>query len=129
MSKLIYNSWKQEDMDGALSKLHSDDIGFNEAHRQYKIPKPTLRRHLRGFNKKIKFGRPKDLTENMEKELVKHVLTLESCMFRLTATDLRKLTSVQLAEIYKLPHRFNTEKNCREEMVCKFMKDNSSLSL
>ena len=97
-------------MEGALGKLHSDDIGFNEAHRQYKIPKPTLRRHLRGLNKKIKFGRPKDLTENMEKELVKHVLTLESCMFRLTATDLRKLTSVQLAEIYKLPHRFNTEK-------------------
>ena len=109
MSKRIYNSWKQEDMDEALSKLRSDDIGFNEAHRQYKIPKPTLRRHLRGFNKKIKFGRPKDLTENMEKELVKHVLTLESCFFGLTATDLRKL-AFQLAEKYKLPHRFNTEK-------------------
>ena len=94
MSKRIYNSWKlwKEDMDEALSQLcSSGDIGFNEAHRQYKIPKPTLRHHLRRFNKKIKFGRPKDLTENMEKELVKHVLTLESCFFGLTATDLRKL--------------------------------------
>jgi hypothetical protein len=38
MSKRIYNSWKQEDMDEALSKLHNGVIGFNEAHRQYKIP-------------------------------------------------------------------------------------------
>jgi hypothetical protein len=44
MSKRIYNSWKQEDMDEALSKLHNGVIGFDEAHRQYKIPKPILRR-------------------------------------------------------------------------------------
>jgi hypothetical protein len=108
MSKRIYNSWKQEDMDEALSKLRNGVNGFNKALRQYKIPKPTLRRHLRGLNKNVKFGRPKDMTENME-ELVKHVFTLESCFFGLTATDLRKL-AFQLAEKYKLPHRFNTEK-------------------
>jgi hypothetical protein len=63
MSKRIYNSWKQEDMDEALSKLRNGVIGFNEAHRKYKIPKPTLRRHHRGLNKNVKFGSPKDMTE------------------------------------------------------------------
>jgi hypothetical protein len=48
------------------------------------------------------------MAENME-EIVKHVLSLESCFFGLTATDLRK-PAFQLAEKYKLPHRFNTEK-------------------
>lgn len=30
MSKRIYNSWKKEDMDEALSKLSQGVIGFNE---------------------------------------------------------------------------------------------------
>jgi hypothetical protein len=70
MSQRIYNIWKQDDMDEALSKLRNGVIGFNEAHRQNKIPKPTLRRHLRGLNQNVKFGRTKDMTENMKKELV-----------------------------------------------------------
>lgn len=89
-SKRIYNKWKQEDMDEALTKLLEGVIGFNEAHRQYNIPKPTLRRHFKGLNKNLKFGRPKDMTENMQ-ELVAHVLNLESSFFGLTATDPRRL--------------------------------------
>ena len=85
-------------MEEALTKLFEGVIGFNEVHRQFKIPKPTLRRHFKDLNKTVKFGRPKDLTEKMEKELVKHVLNLESSFFGITATELRKL-AYQFAEI------------------------------
>ena len=85
-------------MEEALTKLFKEVTGFNKAHRPFKIPKPTLRRHFKGLNKTVKFGRPKDLTEKMEKELVKHVLNLESSFFGITATELRKL-AYQFAEI------------------------------
>ena len=51
MSKRIYNKWKKEDMEEALTKLSEGVIVFNEAHRQNKIPKPTLRRYFKGLNK------------------------------------------------------------------------------
>ena len=116
-------------MEEALRKLSEGVIGFNEAYRQYNIAKPTLRRHFKGLNKNVKFGRPKGLTENMEKELVKHVLNLETSFFGLTATDLRRL-AYQLAEKYKIPHRFNREKEIAgKKWYYKFMKDNPCLSL
>lgn len=42
MSKRIYNKWKNEDMDEALSKLTQDVIDFNEARTEY-IKTPNLR--------------------------------------------------------------------------------------
>lgn len=43
-----------------------------------KIFKPTLPRHIRELNIHKKLGRPKDPTEDIEKELVNHALALES---------------------------------------------------
>ena len=50
----------------------------------------------------------------MEKELVQHVLNLESSIFGITATELRRI-AYQLAEKYKLQHRFNREKEIAGE--------------
>ena len=64
----------------------------------------------------MKLGRPKDITEN-RKELVEHILNLESSFFGLTGTELRRL-AYQLTEKYKLQRRFNKEKgNCREVVL------------
>ncbi|XP_076395897.1 uncharacterized protein LOC105663718 [Megachile rotundata] len=129
MLKRVYNRWKNEDMEQALTKLSQGVIGFNEAHRKYGIPKPTLRRHFLGLNRNVKFGRPKDLSNTIERELVAHALKLEASFFGLTATGLRKL-AYQLAEKYNLPHRFNREKKIAgKKWYYKFMKDNPCLSL
>lgn len=49
--------------------------------------------------------------------------------FGLTVTDLRRL-AYQLAEKYKLPHRFNRKKEIAgKKWYYKFMKDNPCLSL
>lgn len=72
-------------MEEALLEYRNGEIGFNEECRKYGIPKPTLRRRVKGLNKTLKYGRPKDLTTEMEDES-------------------------EPAEKYQLPHRFNNEK-------------------
>lgn len=91
MIKRKYYSWSKEDMDEAIRKYNNGDLKFNEVCRVFKIPKPTFRRHLKGLNTHKRIGRPSDLTEEMEAELVRHVLLLESRFFGLTITDLRHL--------------------------------------
>ncbi|TNN19977.1 hypothetical protein EWB00_005649, partial [Schistosoma japonicum] len=94
-----------------------------------KIPKPKLRCYFKGLNKQVKFVRPKNLIEHMEKELTVHILNLESKIFGLTATDLRTLV-YQLAEQYHLPHRFNKDKEIAgKKWYYKLMKDHPCLSL
>lgn len=92
MAKRKYNTWKQEDMDEALQTHRNGEIGFNEACRRFNIPKPTLRRHLKGLNKRTKFGRPNDMSPDMEDILAQHLMNLESCFFGLPL-NLEKLPS------------------------------------
>ncbi|CAH2096959.1 unnamed protein product [Euphydryas editha] len=81
MSKRKYNSWNNDIMEAAIKKFKDGELRFNEVCRVYYVPKPTFRRHLKGLNKHQRIGRPKDLTAEMETELVRHVLLLESRFF------------------------------------------------
>ncbi|CAH2087173.1 unnamed protein product [Euphydryas editha] len=129
MSKRKYNSWNNDIMEAAIKKFKDGELRFNEVCRVYNIPKPTFRRHLKGLNKHQRIGRPKDLTAEMETELVRHVLLLESRFFGLTITDLRRL-AYQLAEKYGLRHRFNNESQLAGwKWYYTFMKNHPEISL
>lgn len=129
MIKRKYYSWSKEDMEEAIRKYNNGDLKFNEVCRVFKIPKPTFRRHLKGLNTRKRIGRPSDLTEEMEAELVRHVLLLESRFFGLTITDLRRL-AYQLAEKYGLKHRFNNESQLAGwKWYYTFMKNHPEISL
>lgn len=129
MSKRTYNSWSKDDMEEAIKKFKDGDLKFNEVCRMYNLPKPTFRRHLKGLNKHQRIGRPKDLTMEMEAELVRHILLLESRFFSLTITDLRRL-AYQLAEKYGLKHRFNSESELTGwKWYYTFMKNHPEISL
>ncbi|KAJ3661740.1 hypothetical protein Zmor_006127 [Zophobas morio] len=129
MATRKYNTWKQEDMDEALEKHRNGEIGFNEACRRFNIPKPTLRRHLKGLNNRKKFGRPNDMSPEMEEVLAQHLMNLESCFFGLTTTEFRKL-AFELAEKAQLAHRFNKEKKIAgKKWYYRFMKEHPTLSL
>lgn len=128
MAKRQY-TWKQEDMNEALEKHRNGEIGFNEACRRFNIPKPTLRRHLKGLNKTKKFGRPNDMTPEMEEVLAQHLINLDSCFFGLTTTEFRKL-AFELAEKFQIPHRFNKDKKIAgKKWYYRFMKEHPDLSL
>ena len=54
------------------------------------------------------FGRSSNLPPEVEKELVEHVLKLESRMFGINTKDLRRL-AFEIAEKNKIPHQFNKD--------------------
>lgn len=92
--------------------------------------------------KKIKGGKSKDevfrkcpatekcvFTDELEGMLVKHVKTMESRLFGLTKTDLRRL-EFQLAEGNNLNHPFNKKTGLAGlDWVSGFFKQHSELSL
>lgn len=91
MTTRKYNCWSQQDMEKAINGYREGNLKFNEACRVYNIPKPTFRRHLKGLNTHQSIGRPKDLRKEMEDELIRHILELESRFFGITIHDLRRL--------------------------------------
>jgi hypothetical protein len=77
------------------------------------VPKATLKRRIDGTNinavgHKQLFGRTADLPEEVETDLVNHVLQLEKRLFGFTRKDLRRF-SYEMAEINNLPDRFSHE--------------------
>jgi hypothetical protein len=73
---------EKEMMERALAAYRNGDMGLNCAARTYIVPKATLKRRIDGTNinavgHKQLFGRTADLPEEVENDLVSHVLLLE----------------------------------------------------
>lgn len=109
--KRKYLQWKEDDMERAITAYENGDMGLNEICRNYGVPKKTLKRRVAGSNiyatnaKKV-FGRPNELTVELENQLVQHILDLQRMFFGLTRDDLKKL-AFEIAETNNIPHRFN----------------------
>jgi hypothetical protein len=109
-----YGTWEEEMIERALAAYRNGDMGLNCAARTYSVSKETLKRRIDGTNvntvrHKQLFGRSAHLPEEVETDLVNHVLQLEEIYFGLTRKDLRRL-AYEMAEINNLPHRFSHEK-------------------
>ncbi|XP_026814282.1 uncharacterized protein LOC113554578 [Rhopalosiphum maidis] len=109
-----YGKWSEEDLQHAIRAYSNNIYGtLNQCQRVYGVPKATIKRH--SDNKNIfvngqkKFGTPTTFNIDMEKELVSHILALDSLFFGYTITDIRKL-AYDIAEKYSLNHKFNKEK-------------------
>lgn len=132
--KRKYGQWSEQDMQAAIRVFRSGKIGYNEVCRQYRIPKPTFRRHLKSYNshanegKKI-IGRSCIFSEEIEADLEKHILKLESIFFGITITDIRK-AAFAFAERKRLKHNFNTTKEMAgKKWFYAFMRRHPQLSL
>ena len=89
--------------------------------RGYGVPKPTLKRRLEGKNKiacgNLKtFGRPVDHPSEIEKDLVEHILFMESNLLGCTRADLQRL-AFQIAEANSLQHRFKNGKSGKNDSM------------
>lgn len=118
----------------AVDAYKSNQYGLNECARVYNIPKTTLYRHVKCLNKIAnnavkKFGKPTTLPEQIEEELVSHILKLEELMFGLTINDIRKL-AFDIAQRNQLAHVFNCEKELAgKKWYYRFMKRHPTLTL
>ena len=111
MPKRIYCQWTEENMNNAIEAYRSKKYGFNECCRRFNIPKPTFKRHLEGtlkrsLSSKKRNGTFTTLPEDVEFQLVEHIIRLESSFFGLSIRDIRSL-AYQIAEKNNLQHKFN----------------------
>ncbi|XP_026819139.1 uncharacterized protein LOC113557788 [Rhopalosiphum maidis] len=128
-----YGKWSEEDLQHAIRAYSNNIYGLNQCQRVYGVPKATIKRH--SDNKNIfvngqkKFGTPTTFKIDMEKELVSHILALDSLFFGYTITDIRKL-AYDIAEKYSLNHKFNKEKKIAgKKWFYLFMKRNPNIVL
>ena len=131
--------WSQESMEKAIDACLKGNMGYKKAATQFNVPRSTLRDRVKsakatGKNAKQaavkQLGRYKTVfTIEQEKELVSYILEMETKLFGVSFTDLRKL-AYQLAEKNDVSHNFN--KNTQEagkDWVRGFLKRHPDLSL
>ena len=120
-------------MEGAIASVHSGSFSIRKAAIQFDIPNSTLERHV---NQKVQNpgiqswgGRSPVLNEDLENELEEYALKMQAMFHGLTPVDLRKL-AFDLAEINKVPHTFNTEKEIAgQDWLQQFLKRHPKLSV
>jgi len=94
-------------LEEAVHKVKNGELSKRMAERIYGVPKKTLSRHLDGkVQKPGSLGRfDCVLPANFETALVDHVVKLQSMLFGLSTTDIRKL-AYELAEQQHFNHQF-----------------------
>ena len=133
-AKGLVGKWSTDSMQQAVKAIQEKKMGLLKASKQFHVPRTTLARHLKGTNKFAKAGikhsgRKADLPELLEKELVDHILKLESRFYGLRPIDLQKL-AFEIAQANNLHTRFNKEKKVAgKEWLQSFMKRHPEISL
>jgi len=96
-------NWDEAAMASAVEAVNKGDMGIKNASRVFNVPKTTLRRRVRGKNKRVSGsrkdlgGRAPVLSEEAEQDLVAYIIQMEEMFFGLTMEDVRRL-AYQLAE-------------------------------
>lgn len=113
--KTTRQSWSEEEMAKAIRSVSTGKYGYLKASKIFSVPKSTLERRVKNLNKQITGhqkglgSRQRTFSRQMEELLVDYVKTMESMLFGLTCTDVRRL-AFQLAERNNLKHYFNKNK-------------------
>ena len=127
-------AWNEDAMKSAIEAVRQTQMGLNQAAKYFVVPKATLQRHVKGVNKRSRegekqLGRPQDLTEEMEQDLVSHIMLMESRFYGLTHSSLLKL-AYQIAARNNVTTRFNDDKQAAgKEWLHGFLKRNPAIAL
>ncbi|KAB0800264.1 hypothetical protein PPYR_06004, partial [Photinus pyralis] len=108
-------SWSEIAMAEAIKAVSTGEFGYLKASKVFSVPKSTLERRVKGFNKQIS-GSAKGLGSRqqtfsivLEEQLVAYIKNMECMLFGLTTTDVRRL-AYQFAERNNIRHFFNANK-------------------
>ena len=123
--------WTLETMKRAVDEVRTNKTPLHMAARQYGIPHATLRRHLLNTVKTPgKLGRFRcTLSDDVESELVSHIIDMQSRFFGLSLTDVRKLGH-DYVELNSIPNPFSkTKRLAGEDWMEGFLQRHPELSL
>ena len=127
-------AWNEDTMKSAIEAVRQNQFGLNQAAKHFVVPKATLQRHVKGLNKrsqegKKQLGRSQDLTDEIEQDLVSHILLMESRFYGLTRSSLLKL-AYQIAVRNNITTRFNDDKQAAgKEWLHGFLQRNPAIAL
>lgn len=120
--------WNDDAIEGALRAV-SRGMSQRKASERFKIPRRTLRNHLKTGSKIRKLGRGSLLSKQQEKDLVARIMRLADVGYPITAKIARHQV-FRFCEANNIPHKFNREKELAGKAWFKlFRKRNPELSL
>lgn len=124
--------WNKENMTAAIRAVQNRSMGLRAAAKRHGVPVGTLHRYMKAENPcskmLVKMGRESTLGDEIENQLVKYCLQMESIYFGLTRTDIRSM-AYQLAVKNNLVNKFSKEKSVAGRYWLKgFMKRHSQMS-
>lgn len=112
-------SWDEEAMRNAIDAVKGGQMGWLKAAKLFNVPQATLRRRANDINKRAKgcakiLGRfSTTFSEDEERDFVEHILLLESRLFGITTTEIKKL-AFEFATKNGIPNRFKARIAGRE---------------
>ncbi|XP_014469451.1 PREDICTED: uncharacterized protein LOC106741702 [Dinoponera quadriceps] len=104
--------WDSSNMAKAIAAVRKHEMGWLKASKTFQVPQKTLRRladEKYGTPEEAatcKLGRPPVFSPELEKELLRYCLTMETTFHGLTRKNLRRL-ALQLAIKNNIKHPFN----------------------
>lgn len=99
-AKNLRKKWKSEDMIKALDSVMNQRMGLKIASKTFNVPRSTLQRFLKRQKEnnlaaeevvQTQLGRKTVLGEDIEKDLVNYILTMEAKYYGLTRKDIRRM--------------------------------------
>lgn len=132
ISKNVRGKWSIQSMRDAVAAVIAGRC-LRSAAKEFNVPRNTLRRHVVAHNKGHdvvkKLGKCTVLNDNQETELVELVLSMESRLYGLTLTDLRRLV-YQYCTRNNISHPFNqVTEMAGEDWARAFLKRHGNLSI
>lgn len=108
--------WDAEDMKKAIEAVRNNNMGIFLAAKTYGVPHSTVQRLARSEKSieeifSIPLGRKPVFNRDLENDLVKYLLEMESRFFGLTRSDIRSL-AFQIAKKNNIQTPFNILKQC-----------------
>lgn len=122
-------AWTEESLATAIAAVRSG-MSIRTAGRTYGIHEATLRKRIKkGILGGPSMGRKPVLSDDQEKELCTHVLTLCKLFYGVTLVELRRI-AFEFVEKNKINHNFNQiTKLAGKDWAQGFLKRNPNLSL
>lgn len=121
-------------MRSAVETVRKNQMGLNQAAKQFCVPNATLQCHVKQLNKRSQDGkrqlvRSQDMTDEIENDLVSHILQMESRFYGLTHSSVLRLV-YQIAVRNNVKTRFSDDKQAAgKEWLNGFLKRHPEIAL
>ncbi|KAL3275262.1 hypothetical protein HHI36_020031 [Cryptolaemus montrouzieri] len=104
------SGWSQSDLQNALDDIKNKRLSDRAASLKYKVPRRTLRNHIKTGSVVKRMGRKPVFTDSQEKQLLQSIKELSNMGMPLTPKVIRE-EAYLFCERYKIKNPFSDKKS------------------